>query len=186
MAAMKLALKRVASGIWIVLLLPCAILTGFGRVKPIFTIFAQMVALLPGIPGDYARAAYYCMTLRRCSTETRIMFGTIFAHPGAWVGRLVTIGPYCVLGRAHIGERTLIASHVQILSGPGQHTRDSHGHLTEGVSTDVEIGPDCWIGAAAVLMANVGAGATVAAGAVVFHPVSPGATVAGNPARAIG
>jgi len=151
-----------------------------------FTIGAHAVALVPGILGDYARAAYYCMTLRRCSVETRIMFGTIFALPEATVGREVSIGVYCVMGRARIGERTQIGSHVQILSGAAQHVRDPQGRLAEGVYRDVEIGPDCWIGAGALLMANVGAGATVAAGAIVVHPVAPGSTVAGNPARAIG
>jgi virginiamycin A acetyltransferase len=185
-AAMKFALKRVAIGIWIVLLLPCAVLTAFGRWRPMFTIFAHAVALVPGIIGDYARAAYYSMTLDRCSVETRITFGTIFAHPEATVARLVSIGAYCVIGRARIGERTQIGSHVQILSGAGQHVRDPQGRLADGVYREVEIGADCWIGAGAILMANVGAGATVAAGAIVVHPVSPGSTVAGNPARVIG
>ncbi|HEY1760881.1 MAG TPA: hypothetical protein VGG72_36260 [Bryobacteraceae bacterium] len=182
---MSQVLKKAAVGIWIVLLLPCALLTAFGRWRLMFTIFAQAVALVPGIIGDYARAAYYNMTLRSCSTETRIMFGTIFAQPEATVARNVTIGAYCVMGRARIGERTLIASHVQILSGAGQHTRDAQGQLNPGNLTDVEIGPGCWIGASAVIMANVGAGATVAAGAVVFQPVPAGATVAGNPARMV-
>jgi acetyltransferase-like isoleucine patch superfamily enzyme len=181
----RTALKKMVVGIWIVLLFPFALLTAFGRWKPMFTIFAQAVALAPGIPGDYARAAYYSMTLRHCSTETRIMFGTIFAHPEATVAKMVTIGAYCVMGRARIGERTLIASQVQILSGAGQHTRDGQQQLSEGKFTDVEIGAGCWIGASAIIMANVGEGATVAAGAVVFQPVAPGATVAGNPARMV-
>jgi virginiamycin A acetyltransferase len=150
-----------------------------------YTVFAHTVALVPGIVGDYARAAYYSLTLRKCSIETRIMFGTIFAHPEATVAKHVSIGPYCVLGRAHIGERTLIASQVQILSGAGQHTRNELGQLNDGGFADVKIGSDCWIGASAILMASVGNGATVAAGAVVFHPVSAGATVVGNPARVV-
>jgi acetyltransferase-like isoleucine patch superfamily enzyme len=181
----RAVLKKTLIGIWIVLLFPFALFTAFGRWKPIFTMFSHTLALAPGILGDYARAAYYSMTLHHCSTETRIMFGTFFAHPEATVARKVTIGAYCVLGRARIGEGTLIASQVQILSGAAQHSRDGQQQLGDGKFTDVQIGAGCWIGASAIIMANVGAGATVAAGAVVFHPVLPGATVAGNPARMV-
>src|SRR5579864_6334667 len=108
--SMKSALKALARGTFLVLLLPCAILSSFGRVKPIYTLFAHACALLPGIVGEYARAAYYSMTLQRCTLHTGIGFGTIFAHREAMVARGVTIGAYCVLGRVRLGEGTLIAS----------------------------------------------------------------------------
>ena len=78
-----------------------------------------------------------------------------------------------------------MGSHVQVLSGTRQHRRDNEGHLQEGTFSEVEIGPECWIGSSSVITADVGAGATLGAGAVVLSPVAPGAAVSGNPARPI-
>jgi acetyltransferase-like isoleucine patch superfamily enzyme len=76
---------------------------------------------------------------------------------------------------------------VQILSGGQQHQRDAQGRLTdEGRKfVEVTIGEQCWIGASAVVLADVGDGSTVAAGAVVVKPVAPGTVAVGNPARAL-
>lgn len=147
---------------------------------------AQWCAMVPGLPGDYLRIAFCRLTLEACSPESRLQFGTFFAHPQSRIGKGVYIGSYCVLGRTTIGDRTQIASHVQILSGKRQHGRDAEGRIMgadhERFET-VSIGADCWIGASAVIMAEVGAGATVGAGAIVTKPVPPGIVVAGNPAK---
>jgi acetyltransferase-like isoleucine patch superfamily enzyme len=52
----------------------------------------------------------------------------------------------------------------------------------------VEIGPDCWIGAGAVIIDGVhlGRGTVVGAGAVVTRSFEAGSVVAGVPARVIG
>lgn len=168
------------------LLWPVAALTLFGGLKGPYTFFAQALALAPGLAGDYARIAYYRLTLRRCPLGSRISFGSFFAHPESEVGEKVYIGAYCILGRCRIGDRTQIASQVQLLSGRRQHGRDPSGRLQgadHSAFERVEIGPDCWIGAAAVVMASVGAGATIGAGAVVVKEVPPGAVAVGNPAR---
>jgi acetyltransferase-like isoleucine patch superfamily enzyme len=182
---MKSLVKAAARAVCIALAFPCALLAGFGRIRGIYTFFAQAFALGPGVIGDYVRSAYYWLTLQSCSLDTRISFGTYFVHPEATVEPIVAIGAYCVLGRAHIGRHTQIASHVQILSGSRQHMRGPGGHLQDGVYSEIKIGPECWIGASAVIAADVGAGATVSAGAVVLSAVAPGTTVSGNPARPI-
>jgi acetyltransferase-like isoleucine patch superfamily enzyme len=125
------------------------------------------------------------MTLRSCSRDCEISFGAFFAHSQAAVGRWAGIGPYCVIGRAVIGEGTRLGPAVQILSGGQQHKRDSEGRLTdEGRKfEEIVIGEHCWIGASAVVLANVGDRSTVAAGSVVVKPVAPGIVVGGNPAR---
>jgi acetyltransferase-like isoleucine patch superfamily enzyme len=79
----------------------------------------------------------------------------------------VYIGSYCIVGKAVIGARAQIASGVQILSGSRQHARKSTGEIPgaeEGAFATVTIGSDCWIGAAAVVMADVGQGTTIGFG----------------------
>ena len=153
-----------------------------------YLFWAHCSAALPGLPGDYFRIAYYHLTLDECALESRIEFGSFFAHPQARVGRGVYIGNYCVLGRTSIGDRTQIAAAVQILSGSRQHGRDSEGRILgaeHGAFETIAIGPDCWIGAGAIVMAEVGKGTTIGAGSVVTKPVPPGSVAVGSPARVI-
>jgi virginiamycin A acetyltransferase len=115
----------------------------------------------PAFLGDYLRVAYYKLTLTECDLSSRISFGSFFAHPQVRLGAGVYIGPYCVLGQDHDRRpRTQIASGVQILSGSRQHARNEAGEITGaegGEFAAVEIGANCWIGAAAIVMADVGA-----------------------------
>jgi len=185
---MKAITKRLLHAVFLVLACPLAILCLFGRLKALYTIGAHASATVPGIIGDYYRVAFYRMTLAHCSMVSRISYGTFFAHPEARVAADVYIGSYCVLGKVEIGPRTQIASGVQILSGRHQHSRDAEGRMlgTEHRSlSTVSIGADCWIGAAAVVMADVGPGTTVGAGSIVTKAAPGGVVVAGNPARII-
>jgi len=120
--------------------------------------------------------------------SARISFRSFFAHAEAGVADGVYIGSYCIPGKVRIGERTQIASGVQILSGSRQHGRDREGRVTgahEGEFREVRIGADCWIGAAAVVMADVGEGTTIGAGSVVTKPIPPGVVAVGIPARVV-
>lgn len=185
---MKTLLKRIFQSIFLALAFPFAALSGFGRVEAIYLIGAQSFAMIPGLPGDYLRIAYYRLTLSRCAIESRIQFGSFFAHPQVEIGRGVYIGVYCVLGRTRIGERSQIASGVQILSGKRQHGRDAGGRILGSDTArfqSVDIGADCWIGAAAIVMADVGAGSTIGAGSVVTSPIPAGSVAVGSPARVI-
>lgn len=167
-------------------MLPFAVLCAFGRIPVLFTLFAQGCAQFPGIVGDYARAAFYWMTLRDCASDVRISFGSFFAHREVTVEPRVYIGSYCVLGRTRIGAGTQIASHVQILSGRYQHSRDESGSISSvdpDAFVEIEIGAHCWIGAGAIVMADVGEGTTVGAAAVVTNPISPRSVAVGNPAQ---
>jgi len=143
------------------------------------------MALLPGLPGNYLRTAYYAFTLDRVGADCHIAFGSFFAHSSASLGDRVGIGAYCVLGQVDIGEGTLFASHVQVLSGRKQHRRGSDGRLTdEGrLFRRIVIGPHCWIGSGAIVMADLGAKVTVGAGSVVAQDIPEGVVVSGNPAR---
>ncbi|MGH9475591.1 MAG: acyltransferase [Terriglobales bacterium] len=178
--------KLTVQGVSVLLAWPFAALAGFGRFRAGFDTCAHVFALLPGLAGDYMRVAFYAMTLESCALNSRISFGTFFATPHARVGAGVYIGQYGQFGYCIIGDRSQIASHVQILSGGRQHGRDPNGRILgsePGNFPSVAIGHDCWLGAAAIVMADVGPGTTVGAGAVVTRPVPPGVTAVGNPAR---
>ncbi len=182
---MKLGLKRLFQGLALVIVLPAAALTLFGRLKPMYTMFAQVLALGPGMPGSYLRAAYYKLTLRECSIDITISFGTYFVRPDTIVEPFVSIGSYGVIGRCSIGARSQIASHVLIPSGRRQHMRNPDGSLSDRIKDQIIIGADCWIGDGAIVMSDMGDSVTVGAGSVVTKPVPPHSVVAGNPARPI-
>jgi acetyltransferase-like isoleucine patch superfamily enzyme len=185
---MKQVLKRLFQGLCAAWTLPLALLSGFGRVRSAYRFGAHAVAQAPGIVGDYLRVAYYCWTLEECARESRVEFGSFFAHPEARMAAGVYVGPYTVLGRVRIGEGCQIASGVQVLSGRRQHRRGEGGELgggEQGEFTTVRIGARCWIGAGAIVMADVGDGVTVGAGAVVVKPLPDGVVAVGNPARVL-
>jgi virginiamycin A acetyltransferase len=183
---MRRLLKTCLNGLFLAAAFPAAAACGFGRLKPIYTIFAQSCSLVPGRIGDYLRAAYYHLTLDSFALSSRISFGSFFAHPQAQIGSRVYIGSNCIIGRATIGDGTLLASGVQVLSGQHQHTRESSGASFQGGEfVPVTIGSDSWIGAAAVVMADVGSRTTIGAGSVVTRQVPSDCVAVGNPARVI-
>lgn len=68
----------------------------------------------------------------------------------------------------------------------GIRRRDVPIRLQPGKLKRITIGKDCWIGAGAIVMADVGDGSVVGAGSVVTKAVPPWSIVAGNPAKVIG
>lgn len=185
---LRSAAKTLATTMALLCMVPSAAATGFGRVVTLFQFFGQLWSLVPGLPGDYLRVAYYAMTLRHCSLHSRISFGSFFAQRESVVERGVYIGSHCVFGSCHIGARTQIANQVQILSGRRQHIRDEQGRILgseEGTFTPIKVGADCWLGASSVIMADVGARTTIGAGAIVPRPVPANVVAVGNPAKVL-
>ena len=184
----KRLLKRLATALALAGMFPFAALCGFGRISGVFQLFAHWAAMFPGMPGDYLRVAYYAMTLESCSLHSRVSFGSFFAQSSVRVGTGVYIGSYCVIGSCEIGDRTQIGSQVQILSGRHQHGVDESGRVLtsdQGAFIPVKVGADCWLGAAAIIMANIGQGTTIGAGSVVPLEISANVIAVGNPAREI-
>ena len=170
-----------------VIVFPLALLAGFGRFPEGFTFGAHLLAPFPGLIGIFLRVAFYKQTLEHVGSDCQIGFGTFFAHSQASIGDRVGIGAYCVLGQVSLGDRTRLASGVQVLSGFRQHLRDESGHLTDVGRgfIRVTVGKECWIGAGAIVMANLGDMVTVSPASVVANKVPDGTTVVGNPARAV-
>ena len=184
---MKTLLKWTVRFVALLLVFPAACLALFGRFQSGFSFFSQAFALVPGLPGSYLRVAWYSLTLQHSGLSNQIGLGSFFSHSRAAMGEGISIGAWCVMGQVSIGDRTQIACGVQILSGSQQHMRDAEGRLTdEGrVFRQIKVGTDCWLGAAAIVMADLGDGVTVASACVVTKDVPLGAVVAGNPARVL-
>jgi virginiamycin A acetyltransferase len=181
----RLAIKRLVQAVALATVFPSALICGFGRIELLYTLFAHLHALTPGFIGNYCRAAFYKLTLKECSIDTIISFGTFFSRRTASVKPFVSIGAFCVIGCVHIGDRTQIASHVEIPSGRRGHIRDAEGRLGASVDDELVIGADCWIGASAIVMANIGDGTTIGAGTVVVKDVPAGVVAVGNPAQVV-
>lgn len=150
---------------------------------------SQRASRWPGAVGDCLRRALLRGVLAHVGRDVTVSFGTIFSKPSARLEDGVYIGPYCTLGNAHIGRDTLLADRVSIPSGAAQHgleRTDIPVRQQPGTFETVVIGQDCWIGAGAIVLANVGDHCVVAAGSVVTHPVEDWKIVAGVPARVIG
>ena len=183
--SLRRIIKRTAQGLSLILVFPAAILCAFGRIGVCYVFFAQSFALFPGIVGTFVRAAFYKYTLRECSIDTTISFGTFFSSRDACVGANVSIGSFCVIGRARIGRGTQISSHVEIPSGRYQHSRDEGGRFLDSARGELAIGSGCWIGASAVIMANVGDESTIGAGSVVVKDIPDHVVAVGVPAKPI-
>ena len=159
------------------------------RSDSFFQGYSQLFSLWPGMSGDIIRRAFYRQTLRDCSAECTIGFGTVFATTAVDLAEGVYIGLHGNIGHATIARDTLLGSNVTILSGRRQHhieRLDVPVRLQGGTYERVRIGIDVWIGNGAIVSCDVGDHAVVAAGAIVVHPVPPRAIVGGNPAKVIG
>ena len=148
----------------------------------------QMLALLPGVLGQYLRRAFLEQTLAACHPTATVCFGTIFSQVDARLDERVYVGAGCFLGLVHVERDVLIGSGVHVTSG-----RHTHGTAElsvpireqEAKRSLVRIGEGAWIGSAAVVMADVGRRSVVGAGAVVTQPIPDDVVAAGVPARVI-
>lgn len=153
-----------------------------------FSLVSESIAGLPGLVGLYTRQAFYRRALARVGADVHFGYMSLLSKSDARLGYGVYIGRRCILGWVRIGDRAKLADGVQILSGARHHqdTSDASDGADEQVhACCVRIGNNAWIGANAIVMADVGQGAIVGAGAVVTRPVPAYTTVAGVPARQI-
>ncbi len=190
---MKKFLKNVANVFATLMILPFiglfylgAVLFGAGRVFPGWS---QLLSLVPGIFGIYARKAFYKFVFPHVGQDVSIGFGTVFSHPTASLGHKAYCGIGCMIGDAEIADDVLIGSHVSILNGNRQHgieQLDIPVREQLGDYPRITIGSDSWIGDRAIVMVNVGKHCVVGAGSVVTKPVDDYEIVVGNPAKVIG
>jgi len=148
----------------------------------------QLLALVPGLVGQYVRRAFLQHALAACDHTVAVEFGTTFSRAGARLERNVYIGPGCHLGLVHIERDVLIAAGVHVPSGARTHSIDDVDRPIREQSSGerlVRIGAGTWIGAAAVVMADVGPETIVGAGAVVTRELPRWVVAGGVPARVL-
>ncbi len=148
----------------------------------------QLLAGIPGLPGQYLRRAFLTSTLAHCDKTACIEFGTIFSQTGARLDANAYVGPRCHLGLCHLEKDVLLAAGVHVPSGQNIHgITDPDAAIRDqpGERTLVRIGQGSWIGSAAVVMADVGRNTVVGAGAVVVKPLPDNVIAGGVPAKVI-
>lgn len=150
---------------------------------------SQALSLLPGRTGSYLRVAFYRFTLNYCAANATICFGVLFSKSSANVHEYVYIGPRCLLGSVTLEQDVLLGPAVQIPSGPQTHgieRLDIPVRMQPGQPRHIVVGRDSWIGAAAVVLADVGAQCVIGAGSIVTKPIETQHIAVGNPARSLG
>lgn len=148
----------------------------------------QTLSLVPGLIGQYLRRAFLMQVLDECHKSVVVEFGTLFSQTGARLAENVYVGPRCLLGLVRVDRDALLGPGVQVPSGAQTHgTADPMKPIREQEQrrTMVHIGAGAWIGAGAIVMADVGCNTVVGAGAVVTKPLPDQVVAAGVPARVI-
>lgn len=183
-AAVRLVALVAVSPVLVVFRLNAA-LVGRGRA---LESASQLLSLVPGITGQYLRNAFLRRALAGCHPTALVEFGTLFSQPGAVLGPNVYVGPRCLLGLVRLERDVLLAGGVQVPSGGATHHFDDPSVPIKdqgGERRVVTIGAGAWVGAGAVVLADVGRGTVVAAGAVVTKPLPDFVVAGGVPARVI-
>jgi len=143
----------------------------------------------PTLLGVMLREHFYRRTLDKVGDGVHFAFGCNFTYQNVRIGNYVKIGYGNCIGLVDIGDNSILGANCCLLSGGHMHginRRDIPIRLQPGTLKRISIGRDCWIGANAVVMADIGEGSAVGAGSVVTKPVPPWSIVAGNPAKVIG
>jgi acetyltransferase-like isoleucine patch superfamily enzyme len=183
--ALKIAMKMAGILTWPIVL-PLVVLARISDF--IFRTVSELLAVVPYLFGIILRYEFYRWTLTRCGKNVTIGFGTIFIYRDIEIGNHVNIGNHITVHYCDIGSYVLIADGCQLLSGSRYHHFDRTDipmALQGGQLRRITIEDDCWIGAGAIVMDDVGQGSIVGAGAIVNRMVQPYRIVAGNPAREI-
>lgn len=180
--AMRFAMALAGILTWPVTL-PLALLSRLSDL--VFVTCAQFFAIFPYAFGVLFRFEFYRFALRRCGRNLHVGFGSYFLYRDIEVGNNVLIGSFNVVHHCDFGSYVLTAERCTFLSGPRYHEHsrtDVPMALQGGRLRRIRIGDDCWIGAHAVVMADIATGSIVGAGSVVTKRVESMTIVLGVPA----
>lgn len=189
---MRRIVKKIMKNIAIILVMPLYIILclsdSIKKSDYVFQACSQFLSLFPGIPGNYLRQQFYCLSLAECYDDCCIEFGTRLNQRGIELGHRVYIGTNCCIGLCRLEDDVMLGSNVDLLSGKNQHFFDNICMPIReqgGVLEKIIVGQDCWLGNSSVVMANVGQKTIVAAGSVVVKNMPSYSIVGGNPAKVL-
>lgn len=151
-----------------------------------FTAPGQLLSIIPGFTGILLRRVWYRSTLRECGSHLTVDWLAVIRTQETIVGNNCTFGVASWINLATVGDNVMTGSHVIILSGRSQHgfdRTDQPMRLQHGQKERLKIDSDVWIGARAIIMADVAGGTVIGAGSVVNRTFPPRSVVVGNPAR---
>ncbi len=154
-----------------------------------FPFIAEFISRAPFSIGWKFRRAVYHQLLPAIPADVVLHYGVKIEDRRSSFGKDIWVSSGCYLDYVIIEDHVLIGPNAILLSG-GRHHRTERLDLPiklqgNGPKEALRIGRGAWIGAGAIIMAEVGHDAIVGAGAVVVKPVPPFAVVAGNPARVL-
>lgn len=183
------ALLRLAELLAFVLLLPLLLWSRLPLSEfTSFTAPSQWLSFLPGYSGILLRRVWYRSTLRRCGCNLTVDWLAVIRTRETEIGDRCTLGVGNWVGWVRLGDDVMTGSHVVFVSGAHQHgfddinrpIRRQHGRKRQVIVSD-----DVWIGANAVVMADVSRGTVIGAGTIVTRQLQEMSVIAGNPARII-
>lgn len=183
--AMRLAMMILGVLTW-PLTVPLALLSRLSDL--IFLFSSQLLALFPYVVGTIIRYEFYRFALTKCGRNVMIGYGTVFIYRDIEIGDNVLIGMYNTVHHCDFGSYVLTAEGCRFLSGARYHNFDDVDRpmaLQGGSLKRIRLSDDVWVGANAVVMANLGRGCIVGAGAVVGDDVQEFSIVGGVPAKEI-
>ena len=147
-----------------------------------YLFISELLSLIPGKIGIWVRRVWYEHVFSGTASGPKHLtvnwLAVIRTERAVIRGDYVSIGPGCWIGEAIINDNVKIANNVTVLSG-------MHQHIKGKGAKRIIIGSNCWIGAHAVIGADVAPDTVVGAGAVVTRTYKRGQTLVGIPARPI-
>ncbi|MBI4244341.1 MAG: acyltransferase [Planctomycetes bacterium] len=179
-------------------LLPVAYVVSYILLSPFFILYwskifrystiSSILAFIPSYAGVIIRRVWYSYTLKKCGTNLYVDFMGNIRYADTTVGNNCYIGCHTWVSLADIGDDALISGFIIFLSGKEQHFTSREKLFREQTNPDVhriKIGKDVWIGAGAIIMADIADGTAVGAGSVVNKTFEPYSIIAGVPAKVI-
>ncbi|HEX3892265.1 MAG TPA: acyltransferase [Terracidiphilus sp.] len=187
-SAFKASLRLLALTLVLHRLLQFYILSRFLTPNAALQWVSQALSTKPGVIGQLMRQAFFARTIRGCHPSAIISFGTLLSNTNCSIGQGVYIGPHCMLGSVTVEDHVMLGPHVVVTSGARMHGTADIGlpmSQQKGEHINVRIGTGSWLGAGAIVMADVGADTIIAAGAVVTRAVPDLVVAAGMPAQVV-
>jgi len=154
-----------------------------------FPFISEFISRVPFSVGCKFRRAVYHQLLPSIAPNAILHYGVKIEDRRTVLGKDIWISNGCYLDYVIVADHVLIGPNAILLSGGKHHNTDRIDIPVKlqgnGIKQPIKIDRGAWIGAGAIIMADVGHDAIVGAGSIVTKEVPPYGVVAGNPARII-